>query len=65
MKLICADCKRECSGDEFLTQINPPGGYGIEQVLVCDPCMQSERWDDWKKRKWPNWPNLPREDPVE
>lgn len=54
--IICADCKRETTDEEFLTEINPPGGYGRPQVLVCDACMNSGRWDHWKAEHWPNWP---------
>jgi len=52
----CGDCRRVVRDDENLTEINPPGGYGRPQLLVCDDCMRSGRWDDWKRRKWPNWP---------
>lgn len=47
---VCADCKQTIKAREFYTVVNPPGGYGREQVLVCDPCMASGRWDDWKRR---------------
>ncbi len=42
--------------DTMLTQINPPGGYGLPQFLVCDTCMRSGRWDHWIAEHWPNWP---------
>lgn len=52
----CDDCHEGIPGDKYLTQINPKGGYGQPRMLVCDDCMRSGRWDDWKARKWPNWP---------
>lgn len=54
----CGDCSREISGDDMLTEINPPGGYGRMQFLVCDSCMRSGRWDHWIAEHWPNWPEL-------
>jgi hypothetical protein len=62
---MCSDCHDGIPGHEYLTEINPRGGYGREQVLVCDGCMRSGRWDEWKAQKWPNWPNLPKSEPVE
>lgn len=54
----CDGCKRDCQ-DDFLTQINPEGGYDLPRVLICDECMASDEWFDWRMRKWPNWPFLP------
>lgn len=54
--LGCGDCRRKISDEEFLTEINPPGGYGRMQVLICDECMRTGRWDHRKKEHWPNWP---------
>ena len=56
----CEDCKRVVDASAYFTEINPPGGYGRAQVLVCDDCMKSGRWDDWKAEKWENWPELPK-----
>ena len=56
----CCDCAREVADEEFYTQINPEGGYGRPQALVCDACMRSGRWDHWISEHWPNWPELPR-----
>lgn len=58
--LRCGDCDRVVDGKwEFLTEVNPPGGYGRWRVLVCDPCMRSGRWDSWIELHWPNWPDKP------
>jgi hypothetical protein len=53
----CVDCEKGLKDDEFYTEVNPPGGYGRPQVLVCDGCMKSGRWDYWISKHWPNWPN--------
>lgn len=52
----CNDCGKFGAGAEFLTLINPEGGYGRARFLCCDDCMKSGRWDDWKAQHWPNWP---------
>jgi hypothetical protein len=55
----CCDtaCKKQdLEPDDMLTEINPPGGYDRGQVLVCDECMKSGRWDHWIAEHWPNWP---------
>lgn len=57
--IICNDCKKFEPG-QFLTEINPEGGYGRPQFLVCDDCMKSSRWDHWKADHWQNWPEEPR-----
>jgi len=54
----CSDCKQSRPG-QFLTQINPEGGYGRTRFLACDECMKSGRYDDWKAKHWTNWPDLP------
>jgi hypothetical protein len=59
---VCGDCRGTKRGDEFATEVNPPGGYGRPQLLVCDDCMRSDRWAHWRAEKWPNWPD-PRELP--
>ena len=41
---------------DFLTEINPEGGYGRPQFLCCDDCMRSGRWDHWIAEHFPNWP---------
>lgn len=50
--MICGDCKRALSDDQFLTEVNPEGGYGRPQLLVCDDCMNSGRWDWWLEEHW-------------
>ena len=55
---ICDDCKAEIS-DGFLTEVNPRGGYGMPRTLICDQCMESDCWDEWRAKHWPNWPNEP------
>jgi hypothetical protein len=57
--IMCNSCHRAVSGSQYLTEVNPPGGYGREQVLVCDDCMASDEWAHWRSRKWPNWPATP------
>lgn len=49
-------CDRVLPDSEFFTEVNPPGGYGRAQLLVCDDCMTSGEWDHWKSEHWPNWP---------
>ena len=54
---LCGDCKRTSdNGQDFFTQINPKGGYGLPQLLVCDECMRSGRWNHWIAEHFPNWP---------
>lgn len=55
----CSECLRDTGATGHLTQVNPEGGYGRPRVLICDECMSSDKWDDWKARKWPNWPSVP------
>jgi hypothetical protein len=43
-------CGRVLPDTMYFTEVNPPGGFGREQVLVCDECMGSGRWDYWKAR---------------
>jgi hypothetical protein len=47
---MCGDCKRHVEDDKFYTEVNPEGGHGRPQLLICDDCMTSGRWDDWKAR---------------
>jgi hypothetical protein len=56
----CNHCGAALRDDVYYTEVNPQGGHGRDRYLVCDKCMQSGEWDDWKKRYWPNWPNEPR-----
>lgn len=49
-------CDRVLPKDRYFTEINPPGGYGREQLLVCDDCMRSGSWDHWIAEHMPNWP---------
>lgn len=56
MQVICHDCMKPVAPEEFLTQINPPTGYGRPAFRVCDDCMRSGRWDHWIAEHWPNWP---------
>lgn len=52
----CDDCGRDGRPSEYLTQINPEGGYGRGRFLACDDCMRSGRWNDWIAEKWSDWP---------
>jgi hypothetical protein len=52
----CCDCDEPKLGSDMATEVNPPGGYGREQLLVCDDCMRSDRWAHWRAEHWPNWP---------
>ena len=61
--MICADCKQEVADEEYLTQINPEGGYNRPQVLICDDCMLSGRWNHWINEHWPNWPENTQRSP--
>ena len=54
---ICCDCSQKIRDWEYATEINPEGGYGRPRLVVCDPCMRSGRWDEWKQEHWPNWPD--------
>jgi hypothetical protein len=44
----CGDCEQDKPGFAMMTEINPEGGYGRPQLLVCDDCMRSGRWDEWR-----------------
>lgn len=35
----CIECRRNARDDEYLTEINPEGGFGRPRVLVCDNCL--------------------------
>jgi len=50
-KLQCSDCGKLIADQEFLTVVNPLGGYGMPEVIICDPCRDSDKWADWRKRK--------------
>ena len=52
----CSSCSQEIAGEQFLTQVNPPGGYGLPQVLVCDECMR-KYFQHWIAEHWPTWPD--------
>lgn len=52
----CSNCKRRMDGEEYLTQVNPPGGYGRPQILICDDCMRLPKYDYWRSEHWPDWP---------
>jgi hypothetical protein len=52
----CGVCKRNSRHYEFLTEVNPEGGYDRPQFLVCDDCMKTAQLDDWRAEHWPNWP---------
>jgi hypothetical protein len=54
--IACGDCGAAVADEAFYTEINPEGGYGRPQLLVCDACMKSGRWDYWIGEHWPNWP---------
>jgi hypothetical protein len=56
----CASCRTPVTGSAYFTEVNPEGGYGMSRALVCDPCMASDHWADWRARKWVNWPDMPR-----
>jgi protein-arginine kinase activator protein McsA len=60
-KIICNHCGKNAF-DQYLTQINPEGGYGRKRWLVCDDCMRPA-YDHWIEEHWPNWPN-PRDREV-
>lgn len=57
----CGTCGKRVEGDEMFTEVNPKGGYGMDQVLICDECMASSEWASWRARHWANWPELPRQ----
>lgn len=48
-ELVCGDCKKPVEDDAFYTEVNPEGGHGRPQLLVCDDCINSGRWDAWKQ----------------
>jgi hypothetical protein len=58
---ICSDCQKPFAPDDYVTEVNPEGGYGMHAVIVCDACMRKPFWDHWKSQHWVNWPELPRE----
>lgn len=53
---VCADCGKPVLDELYYTQVNPEGGYGQPQLLICDDCMATERWAWWRRKRWPNWP---------
>lgn len=55
-KLLCGDCKSPLEDEALYTEVNPAGGYDQPQLLVCDDCMRSGRWDHWIAEHWPTWP---------
>ena len=46
--VICGDCGRLVPFNQYLTEVNPPGGFGQDQVLLCDDCIKSPQWDYWR-----------------
>ena len=52
----CGDCGTSGIRGRHLTEINAEGHHNRPQFLVCDDCMCSGRWDDWKTEYWPTWP---------
>lgn len=54
--LRCCDCHAHIGDEQYATEVNPRGGYGEAQAVVCDSCMTSGRWDHWIKEHWPEWP---------
>lgn len=39
----CSYCNKsfdELGLDTYLTEVNPSGGYGRNQVLICDTCLE-------------------------
>jgi hypothetical protein len=36
----CDNCGKDCT-DEFLTAINPLGGFGRDRFLMCDACLDA------------------------
>jgi hypothetical protein len=54
----CSDCGKKFEDNDYHTQVNPRGGYGREEVIICDECMISGKWDHWLKEHWTDWPRL-------
>ena len=36
--VCCDQCGKDCT-KEFLTEVNPEGGFGRERWLMCDECL--------------------------
>lgn len=51
----CSDCGQPAT---VITEVNPEGGHGMRMHVVCDDCMRSGRWDNWKAAHWPDWPKM-------
>lgn len=54
--ITCIDCLKVPDDDDYLTMINPEGGYGQPLTVACDDCMRSGRWAYWISKHWPTWP---------
>ncbi len=49
--MICNSCDRDLPDSAYFTEVNPPNGYGRAQFLICDDCLLSNQWADWRARK--------------
>jgi len=48
---FCVTCQTPIEKVEWYYTINPPGGYGREEVLACEPCYLSEVWAEHRSRR--------------
>ena len=38
--VLCDNCGKDCTR-LFLTEVNPPGGFGRPRHLMCDDCLRA------------------------
>jgi hypothetical protein len=37
--IVCDSCGKDCT-KEYLTEVNPEGGFGKPRYLMCDECLE-------------------------
>jgi hypothetical protein len=38
--IVCDKCDKDCT-NEYLTEVNPEGGFGRPRFLMCDACLEA------------------------
>jgi hypothetical protein len=47
----CCECGVDIRKIDWFYTVNPEGGYGRPEVLLCEPCMMTDEWADYRNRK--------------
>ena len=38
----CSYCLNLIGDDDYFYRVNPEGGYGVREVLICEDCLEKE-----------------------